>query len=52
VVIQNNVALKGETLFIGQPSYKPYDSAPIMLQSHNDPSEPISFRNIWVRELK
>ena len=23
----------------------------IMLQAHNDPSEPISFRNIWVRPL-
>jgi hypothetical protein len=52
VLIQNHVALKGETLYIGQPSYRPYDTAPIMLQSHNDPSEPISFRNIWVRELK
>lgn len=50
-LIQNHVQLKGETLFIGQPFYRPYDAAPIMLQSHNDPSEPISFRNIWLREL-
>jgi len=21
------------------------------LQSHGDPSEPISFRNIWIREM-
>jgi hypothetical protein len=52
VLIQNHVELKGETLYIGQPVYKPYDSAPIKLQAHGDPSEPISFRNIWVRELK
>ena len=27
------------------------DTGPIILQSHGDPSEPISFRNIWIREL-
>ncbi len=52
VLIQNHVELKGETLYIGQPSYKAYDTAPIKLQAHGDPSPPISFRNIWVRELK
>ena len=37
----------------GQPWDDTYpDTAPIKLQSHNDPSPPISFRNIWVRELK
>lgn len=51
VLVQNNYELKGETVYIGAPSYKPYDSAPIKLQSHGDPSEPISFRNIWIREL-
>jgi len=51
VLIQNNVALKGETVWIGQPSYKKHGAAPIKLQSHGDPSEPISFRNIWVRPL-
>jgi hypothetical protein len=51
-LIQNHVQLKGETLYIGQPVYKPYSSsAPIKLQAHGDPSPPISFRNIWVREL-
>ena len=25
--------------------------APIKLQAHGDPSAPISFRNIWIREL-
>jgi hypothetical protein len=51
VLIQNNFALKGETLYIGQPVYKAFDGAPIKLQSHGDPSKPISFRNIWIREL-
>lgn len=51
VLIQNNFSLKGETLYIGPPAYKAFDSAPIKLQSHNDPSKPISFRNIWLREL-
>jgi hypothetical protein len=52
VLIQNHVELKGETLYIGQPVYKAYDRAPIKLQAHGDPSPPISFRNIWVRELQ
>ena len=52
VLVQNRFELKGETLYIGKPSYKKYDSAPIKLQAHGDPSEPISFRNIWVRELE
>ena len=52
VLVQNHFELKGETLFIGKPFYRKFDSAPIKLQAHPDPSEPVSFRNIWVRELK
>ena len=52
VLVQNNAVLAGETLYIGKPSYKPYTTAPIKLQAHGDPSPPLSFRNIWVRELK
>ena len=52
VLVQNHFELKGETLYIGHPFYKKYESAPIKLQAHGDPSPPISFRNIWVRELK
>ena len=52
VLVQNHFELKGETLYIGPPVYKKYDTAPIKLQAHGDRSEPISFRNIWVRELK
>jgi hypothetical protein len=52
VLVQNHFELKGQTLYIGKPFYKAYDEAPIKLQAHGDKSEPISFRNIWVRELK
>jgi Domain of Unknown Function (DUF1080) len=52
VLVQNHFELKGETLYIGKPEYKKYDTAPIKLQAHGDPSPPISFRNIWLRELK
>ncbi|MGB7263927.1 MAG: DUF1080 domain-containing protein, partial [Terracidiphilus sp.] len=51
VLVENHFALKGQTHNTGQPFYKKYDRAPIKLQAHHDKSEPISFRNIWVREL-
>jgi hypothetical protein len=51
VVVQNNVALAGPTIYEGKPKYQQHGPAPIKLQAHGDPSEPISFRNIWVREL-
>jgi hypothetical protein len=52
VLVQNHAILAGETLYIGKPSYRAHGPAPIKLQDHGDPSEAISFRNIWVRELK
>ncbi len=52
VLVENHFELKGQTLYIGKPFYKEYTSAPIKLQAHGDPSQPISYRNIWVRELK
>jgi hypothetical protein len=51
VLVQNHFRLLGETAYIGKPAYQKYDRAAIKLQSHHDPSVPISFRNIWVREL-
>ena len=51
VLVQNHFELSGETLYIGKPFYRQYDRAPIKLQAHPDPSPPVSFRNIWVREL-
>ncbi|WP_153799129.1 3-keto-disaccharide hydrolase [Foetidibacter luteolus] len=51
VLVQNNFELKGNTPYIGLPVYKAHGPSPIKLQSHGDPSEPISYRNIWVRPL-
>ena len=51
VLVQNHFKLTGQTLYIGKPFYKAYSSAPIKLQAHGDASQPISYRNIWVRPL-
>jgi hypothetical protein len=51
VLVHNHFELRGQTLYIGTPFYKKYDTAPIKLQAHGDKSEPISFRNIWIRDL-
>jgi hypothetical protein len=51
VLIQNNFQLRGNTPYIGLPKYTAHGKGPISLQDHGDPSEPLSFRNIWIREL-
>lgn len=51
VLVQNNTIVKGDTRYIGKPEYKAHGPLPIKLQDHGDPSEPISFRNIWIRPL-
>jgi hypothetical protein len=51
VLVQNNYVVKGTTQYIGKPYYVKHAAAPIKLQAHGDPSEPISFRNIWLRRL-
>ena len=51
VLVQNHYQLTGQTLYIGKPFYKAHGPSPIKLQAHGDKSEPISYRNIWVRPL-
>jgi hypothetical protein len=51
VLVQDDFALLGETLYIGKPAYAKHGDSPIKLQAHNDPSAPLCFRNIWVRVL-
>ena len=51
VVLQNHTQIQGTTEWIGFPQVKKHGDGPIILQSHGDPSEPVSFRNIWIREL-
>ena len=48
VVVQNHAELQGPTEWIGYPSYKAHDCAPIKLQDHD---ADVSYRNIWIRPL-
>jgi hypothetical protein len=51
ILVQNNTEILGTTEFIGFPRVVEHGAGPILLQSHGDPSKPISFRNIWIRKL-
>ncbi len=52
VLVENNFELSGPTQYIGKPGYRnAHGPSPIKLQAHGDKSKPISFRNIWVREV-
>ena len=52
VLIQNNVTILGTTDWVMKPKYEKHASKlPLMLQDHGDDGNPISYRNIWIRNL-
>jgi hypothetical protein len=49
VLVQDHVEVKGTTFNSGPPSYQKYNPRePLVLQDHGNP---VSYRNIWIREL-
>ena len=48
ILIQNHAVLTGASVNVGEPKYEAHGPLPLLLQDHD---HPVSYRNIWVREL-
>lgn len=48
ILVQNYSEIKGPTVYTGMPKYEAHGPASLYLQDHGNP---VSYRNIWIREL-